>query len=224
MAYAIIGCAALLCLIVLCRVAGKAKRTLDGAIQDESKRVMAVSQRVNAAVTAASTMPAGQQDHLGALAKSCKAEIDNALNALANDRLGKSEQHALASRYRDLAEWRLGLLEKALEQAGVAIPEPAVPFYSAGPCPACGEFGSQVFAKSATSKAVFLFCPACDLAWDKPQRPYVVDTLDPVTKYAPQGVEFPTRDEIDAAGLGRQVVGQLDADSAKMAADAVARG
>ena len=73
--------------------------------------------------------------------------------------------------------------------------------YSAGPCSVCGEMSEVLFAKNATSNAIFFLCPACGIAWEKPPELFVVNSIDPVKKFAPKGILFPTKDDITSAGL-----------------------
>jgi len=58
-----------------------------------------------------------------------------------------------------------------------------------------------LFAKNATSNVIFFLCPACGIAWEKPPELFVVDSIDPVEKFAPKGILFPTKNDIVSAGL-----------------------
>jgi hypothetical protein len=58
-----------------------------------------------------------------------------------------------------------------------------------------------LFAKNATSNVIFFLCPACGIAWEKPPQLFVVDSIDPVKRFAPKGILFPTKNDISSAGL-----------------------
>jgi hypothetical protein len=77
--------------------------------------------------------------------------------------------------------------------------------YSAGPCSVCVDASEAIIARSASSRQLFYMCGSCGIAWDAPPTAGVVDTMDPVEKYAPSGIELPTLDELRAAGLERLV-------------------
>jgi hypothetical protein len=71
-------------------------------------------------------------------------------------------------------------------------------------CPVgCGM--GVVFLKSIESGRIFLHCTSCGLAWDKPPTPHVVEALDPPECFAPKGIAFPSRAEIEAAGFGHYI-------------------
>ena len=67
-------------------------------------------------------------------------------------------------------------------------------------CPVgCGM--GLIFLKSMGSGRIYLHCTSCGLAWDRPPAPNVY-TLDIPETFAPKGTILPSREEIDAAGLG----------------------
>jgi hypothetical protein len=73
--------------------------------------------------------------------------------------------------------------------------------YTAGPCSVCGEAGDALFVMCATTGRIFFYCPACGCAWDQPPKICVVDTIDPITLFAPNGIRLPTAGEIKEAEL-----------------------
>jgi hypothetical protein len=77
--------------------------------------------------------------------------------------------------------------------------------YSAGPCSVCADAGDAVIARSKADQTHFCLCSACGIAWCTPPTAGVVDTTDPIEKYAPTGIELPTLDELRAAGLEKVV-------------------
>lgn len=73
-------------------------------------------------------------------------------------------------------------------------------------CPVgCGDL---VFLKSIESRNIFLHCTSCGVAWENPPSLHVVDTLDPPESFAPAGIEFPSREDIEAAGFGGYIAAE----------------
>ncbi len=79
--------------------------------------------------------------------------------------------------------------------------------YTAGPCSICCEMGDALFVVCATTGRFFFYCPGCGCAWDKPPEPLIVDTIDPITAFAPNGIHLPTEEETRQAGLGHLIKG-----------------
>jgi hypothetical protein len=73
--------------------------------------------------------------------------------------------------------------------------------YSAGDCSVCGSAGGAIFLTSVLDGRVFFSCPACGCAWARPPTPFVVDSADPPTTFAPGGFCVASRDDIERAGL-----------------------
>ena len=82
--------------------------------------------------------------------------------------------------------------------------------YSAGPCSVCGEMSEAFLVQDIKSKRIFFACPACGIGWSKPPQIGHVDTIDPISVFAPTGIVFPTQEAIRLAGLEELVVKQLD--------------
>jgi tetratricopeptide (TPR) repeat protein len=69
--------------------------------------------------------------------------------------------------------------------------------------------GSVMFLKSIESGKIFVHCSCCGLAWDKPPTPHVVDISEDIPEtFAPAGIEFPRREEIEAAGFGGYIAAE----------------
>jgi hypothetical protein len=68
--------------------------------------------------------------------------------------------------------------------------------------------GSVMFLKSIESGKIFVYCSLCGLAWDKPPTPNVVAICDIPETFAPAGIAFPRREEIEAAGFGGYIAGE----------------
>ena len=74
-------------------------------------------------------------------------------------------------------------------------------------CPVgCGM--GVIFLKSVETGRIFLHCMSCGVAWDKPPAPHAVDALDPPERFAPKGIALPSREEIEAAGLGYYIAAE----------------
>jgi hypothetical protein len=73
--------------------------------------------------------------------------------------------------------------------------------YSAGDCPVCSFTGELLLVMDHVSRRIFVYCPLCGCAWDKPPPPFTLDSIDGVEVFAPLGIEFPTREDIARAGL-----------------------
>jgi tetratricopeptide (TPR) repeat protein len=69
--------------------------------------------------------------------------------------------------------------------------------------------GSVVFLKSIESGQIFVHCVDCGLAWDKPPTRQVADICEDIPEtFAPAGIEFPSREEIEAAGFGGYIAAE----------------
>lgn len=73
--------------------------------------------------------------------------------------------------------------------------------YSTCECSVCASAGCAVFVKDIVSGKLFLACPECGCAWARPPEAFVVDTIDAIVLFAPQGFWLATSDEITSAGL-----------------------
>lgn len=73
--------------------------------------------------------------------------------------------------------------------------------FAAGDCPVCPGFGSIFFVKSISSGALFFLCPYCGVAWKTLPRPDALDEIAGPEKLAPAGIDLPSRNDIDLAGL-----------------------
>ena len=76
--------------------------------------------------------------------------------------------------------------------------------YGVSDCPVCGE--PLFFARDILTRHFFFFCPLCGCAWSSPPSEGVVDALTPVKVFAASGIELPTREDIEAAGLRYLIV------------------
>jgi hypothetical protein len=74
--------------------------------------------------------------------------------------------------------------------------------YSAGDCPVCSFTGELLLIRDSASQRIFIYCPLCGCAWDKPPPPFTLDSIEGVEVFAPHGVAFPTWEEIVKAGMG----------------------
>jgi hypothetical protein len=72
---------------------------------------------------------------------------------------------------------------------------------SIGDCPVCADYGTVLVAKPVASSEIFFFCPACGVAWLTLPEALRLDSIDPVSKFAPTGIVFPTMQEVEDAGL-----------------------
>ncbi len=77
--------------------------------------------------------------------------------------------------------------------------------YSAGECPVCPGFGALLFVKDAFGGRVFVFCPACGVAWREVPPAFELNEVLTPADLAPTGLQIATRREIDAAGMSPQV-------------------
>lgn len=82
--------------------------------------------------------------------------------------------------------------------------------YSAGECPICGFLGPLYFVKVPSSGTIFIACTMCGVAWKTPPPPMTVDTIDPISDYAPDGFILPSRQEIDDAGMGGYIQNEAE--------------
>ena len=87
-----------------------------------------------------------------------------------------------------------------------------IKLFSAGDCPVCADFGAVVFVKARISSDLFFLCPTCGEAWSRPPSHFAWDNVDPPEKFAPSGIDLPTREEVERAGLGQFVVRELPHD------------
>ncbi len=84
--------------------------------------------------------------------------------------------------------------------------------YSAGDCPVCSYGGDILFVRDFASGRLFFLCPSGGCAWLNPPSPFVVDTVDPLEIFAPQGIGLPSRAEIVAMGLEKDIKKEVDDD------------
>jgi hypothetical protein len=82
--------------------------------------------------------------------------------------------------------------------------------YSAGDCPICADSGALLFGIALSTDQLFVFCPACGVAWKHPEQAMRVDTVYPVKRFAPNGFRFAKLPEIQEAGLEEFVVKEQD--------------
>jgi hypothetical protein len=82
--------------------------------------------------------------------------------------------------------------------------------YSAGECPVCSTAGDALFVKDRLSGRVFFLCPSCGCAWPNPPVPHRVDTVDSPARFAPDGVDVPSKAEIAAMGLEEAIAREID--------------
>jgi predicted RNA-binding Zn-ribbon protein involved in translation (DUF1610 family) len=85
---------------------------------------------------------------------------------------------------------------------------------SAGDCPVCETFGAVLFVKAVGTKNIFFLCPMCGVAWVRPPAPHILDEISSPQLHAPQGIDLPTRAEIDAAGLTEDIRREIPFDNA----------
>ena len=79
--------------------------------------------------------------------------------------------------------------------------------FSAGLCSVCVDAGDAVFVRAHGSGRIFFLCPDCGIAWAQPPEPYIVDTIDPPTLFAPTGFSIATATQIREAHLENLVKG-----------------
>jgi hypothetical protein len=87
--------------------------------------------------------------------------------------------------------------------------------FSAGPCSVCGDAGDAVFVRARGSGRIFFLCPECGIAWARPPQPYIVDTIDPPSLFAPSGFSIATHTQIRDARLEHLVTGESPDTSAE---------
>jgi hypothetical protein len=64
---------------------------------------------------------------------------------------------------------------------------------------------SVFFVKSHRTGGLFFFCPFCGVAWNYPPTFPVLDEMDPLEHFAPEGIALPSREEINAASFGHLI-------------------
>jgi hypothetical protein len=74
-------------------------------------------------------------------------------------------------------------------------------------CPLGCPLGA-VFLKSIESERIFVHCSCCGLAWAKPPTPDADTCEDIPETFAPAGIDFPKREEIEAAGFGGYIAAE----------------
>ena len=72
--------------------------------------------------------------------------------------------------------------------------------FVAGDCPVCPGFGAAVFVVALSGGPVFLACPACGCAWDRPPSS-TVDQIESPARFAAGGFRLAVRGDIENAGV-----------------------
>lgn len=70
--------------------------------------------------------------------------------------------------------------------------------FSAGDCPVCSSSGILALLVSVADESAVFACPLCGVAWKTPPPPHTVDEIVAIEEAAPQGLRFPTVEEIHA--------------------------
>jgi len=73
--------------------------------------------------------------------------------------------------------------------------------FSGGDCSACASAGAAIFLVANQAPRIFFACPSCGCAWSTPPTAFVVDTVDSVERFAPEGFRLATERDIADAGL-----------------------
>lgn len=74
-------------------------------------------------------------------------------------------------------------------------------YYSIGECPLCDGQGRVTFARSRADRSFLVFCDECELSWRRPEEAITTQTAQPLRELAPEGVDFPSLEDLKAAGL-----------------------
>ena len=74
-------------------------------------------------------------------------------------------------------------------------------YYSIGECPLCDGQGRVTFARSQSDGSFLVFCDECELSWRKPEEATTTKIARPLRELAPEGVEFPSFEDLKAKGL-----------------------
>jgi hypothetical protein len=68
-------------------------------------------------------------------------------------------------------------------------------------CPVCADSGSLICLKRKQAGAFVFYCPLCGIAFREVPPPGTVDEILSLQQIAPDGVELPSRQEVEASGL-----------------------
>ncbi len=78
-------------------------------------------------------------------------------------------------------------------------------YYSIGECPLCDGGGRVTFARSKADGSFLVFCDECELSWSRPEAAMSTKTARPLRDLAPQGVDFPSYEDLKTEGLEHYV-------------------